>query len=381
MSLEWGTGRRPNGRATLLALFALWAGAAWGGVAWSAGEPSPLEPAVDGALDRRVAVLEIGPRTVPCDDVVPRRCFEVRRAGEGDWAPFGGTIEGFAHRMGFATVVLVEHRSGRDVTTDDAETIDAAEAIEAASWTLLRVLAELPLGGAEWVLERYGALAAMRDPLPLIDVLFVVRSAGSHIEGTTGCNAFSGPISFDEEHVAIGPLEIGSRVCDHDVMEQERVVLAALAEATRVTFYGDGVGFAGETLRLRFGARTTDARLTWTQGPDDPEVGAFDALLRRAAAGGERWVHDPIRVSLAFIDSRGAPRVDIERRDDRAEAPTSTLIRIDEDGFLDDSVRGVRTDVVLAPDDEGVWHVLAVSVTTRCWRGGRSIVGPGELCP
>ena len=315
-----------------------------------------------------VRVLEIGPRMVPCDDVVPRRCFEARAAGEAEWRPFEGELEGYDHRDGYAAVVLARQEAPGD---------DAAR----SRYVLMRTLAELPLGGARWELERYGPVSAQEDPLEYTEVAFAVTSGGTHVEGTGGCNAFAGPIAIVDDEVRIGPLVTERRTCDDDVMRQEAMVLDALRGATRITFYGDAVAFAGDDLRVRFGARLAPARLTWTEGPDDPEVARFNVFVDMAAADGASWTRDPIRVALALIDSRGAPRVDVTRRDDRAEAPTSTLVRVDEDGFLDDSVRGVRSEIVLAPRDHGGWHVLAITVVTRCWRGDRLAVAPGETCP
>jgi hypothetical protein len=208
-----------------------------------------------------------------------------------------------------------------------------------------------------------------------------VTAGGGLIQGFAGCNAFSGPIHLDGEDVRIGPLVTTLRACAPDVMEQEQAVLAALAGASRATFYGDGVAFASDDLRARFNAVLKDPPLTWTQGPSDPELQRFERRLAEEAALGASWTRDPVRVALSFIDSRGAPRVDIERRDDSGEAPSHTVVTVDEDGFLDDSVRGVRSEVVLAPDEAGVWHVLAVTVATRCWRVEQLIVSPGEMCP
>jgi heat shock protein HslJ len=359
-------GRRARSVATLLVAAACGLSAALA----EADAPGAGAPA-------RAQVLEIGPRSVPCDDVVPRRCFEARRAGESEWSAFHGTIEGFAHREGHAYVLLVgvedAPEAGGEGGAEDEGGLGRS--------VLVRVLAELPLGGASWVLERYGDLASMQDPLEHVDVAFAVRSGGTRIEGTAGCNDFWGPIAFLEDGIRIGPLATTLRACDEDVARQEALVLEALRDATRVTFYGDGVGFAGDDRRLRFGARLGEARLTWTSGPDDPELLAFNAAVDSEASGSASWTHDPVRVALAYVDSRGAPRVDIQRRDDRAEAPTSTLVTIDEDGFLDDSVRGVRSELILVPDARGTWRVLAVTVVTRCWRGERTVVGPGESCP
>jgi heat shock protein HslJ len=314
-----------------------------------------------------VRVVEVGPRMVPCGDDEPRRCVELRGAGEGGpFLPFEGVIEGFSHRPGHAAVLLVRE-------------VEAGDGALAAAFELLHTLVEIPLGGALWRLERYGSAVEGRSPLEGSDVSFVVASGGALLTGTAGCNTMTGPIAFDGEVVRIGPLATTRRSCEADLMEQEREVLAALDEAQRVIFYGDAVAFAGDERRLRFAAELSEAPLAWVAGPDDPDVRRFGETL--AAAAGERWTLDPVRVALAFVDSRGAPRVDLSRRDDRAEAPRFTVITIDEDGFLDDSVRGVKSELVLAPDEAGVWHVLAVSVSTRCWRGDRLLVAPGELCP
>jgi heat shock protein HslJ len=344
-------------------------------VALAEGAPSlPDASPPDLSLDA-LLVLEIGPRTVPCDDVVPRRCFEARRAGESDWSVFDGDLEGYAHRDGHAAVVLA-HRPD-DPAGDETEGPGGAP----LRYVVVQVLAELPLGGARWSLERYGEVADGRDPIPYVDAHFAVTSGGTSIVGSGGCNTFSGPLAIDGEEVRIGPLVTTRRACDADVMEQERLVLETLRRATRVTFYRDAVAFASDDMRVRYGATLVEARLTWTQGPEDPDLQRFAREVDAAAAAGERWTQDPIRVALALIDSRGAPRVDVTRRDDAAEAPRSSHVVVDEDGFLDDSVRGVRSEVVLASMADGTWRVAALTVATRCWRGDRMMVGPGETCP
>jgi heat shock protein HslJ len=329
----------------------------------------PLAAAQESSLGGYL-VLEVGPRSVPCDEDAPRRCFEAREAGESVWQVFHGVVDGFGHREGHASVLLV--RSAPEPVPSDAP---------GPHYTLVHTLADMPLAGASWRLERYGELGELRDPLVGTEVHFEVASGGTLIQGFAGCNAFSGPIAVDGDGVRVGPLVSTLRACAPEVMEQERAVLTALGEASRVTFYGEGVAFAGETVRARFTAVLSDRPLTWTQGPSDPEVLRFARHLTEAAAVGASWTRDPVRVALNFIDSRGAPRVDVTRRDDQAEAPTHTVVVVDEDGFLDDSVRGVRSEVVLAPDAAGAWHLLAVTVATRCWRVEQLMVSPGEFCP
>jgi heat shock protein HslJ len=322
------------------------------------------------AAEPPLVVIEVGPRTVPCDAVVPRRCFEVRATDEERWRPFEGTIDGFQHREGHAAVLVV-----RPVETDT----DGADAVGAFDFELVHAVAELPLGGALWRLERFGPALALEAPLPHTDVYLEVVSGGARVEGSGGCSVFSGPLHLDGEEIRMGPLVTTGSACEADAAAQERAIVAALEAVRRVTFYGDGALLAGDEVRMRFAAEPREARLTWAQGPSDPQVAAFNDAV--AAAAGVSWVYDPVRVALAFIDSRGAPRVDVTRRDDRAESPRSTLVVVDEDGFLDDAVRGVRTDVVLVPDEHGVWRIAAVAVATRCWRADRLLVAPGEVCP
>jgi heat shock protein HslJ len=314
-----------------------------------------------------LVVLEVGPRTVPCGALESRRCVEVRRAGEAAFHPLEGEIVGFTHRAAHAAVLVVREESVQE------------GALREGVFELLHVLLEVPLGGAVWRLERYGSALDGRTPLPHVDVSFAVASGGTLLTGSTGCNRVVAPIAVEGEVVRIGPLALTRRICDDDVMEQEREVVAALEEARRLIVYGDAVAFAGEARRLRLSPELSDAPLAWVAGPGDPDLERFAASV--AAAAGERWTLDPIRVALAFVDSRGAPRVDVSRRDDRAESPRFTVVRIDEDGFLDDSVRGVLSELVLVPDDAGVWQVAALRVATRCWRGDALVVAPGEACP
>ena len=109
--------------------------------------------------------------------------------------------------------------------------------------------------------------------------------------------------------------------------------------------------------------------------------GAFNQRLSEAAAKGESWVHDPVRIGLEFLGSRGSPRVDIRRQDQNGEAARLTTVTIVEDGYLDDSVRGTWTWFKMTRLDDNTWRLVDVRRAFRCWRGHHQDSYSAQLCP
>ena len=96
---------------------------------------------------------------------------------------------------------------------------------------------------------------------------------------------------------------------------------------------------------------------------------AFNKSLGDAAGKGKSWVHDPIRVVLEYMDSRGSRLVNIQREDESGEAADSTTVTIVEDGYLDDSVRGTWTRFKMVRVDDHTWRITDIQRAYRCWRG------------
>jgi len=95
------------------------------------------------------------------------------------------------------------------------------------------------------------------------------------------------------------------------------------------------------------------------------DVTEFNKKIDVAAKQGKQWVKDPIsvirkysywpgRTALVFIRSEG-------------ERPSEYTITIITDGFLDDSVRGQRDEIIVIRDAYKIWHLKSVKSTWRCW--------------
>ena len=109
--------------------------------------------------------------------------------------------------------------------------------------------------------------------------------------------------------------------------------------------------------------------------------GGFNQRVAEASAKGESWVHDPVRIGLEFLGSRGSPRVDIKRQDQDGEAARLTTVIIVEDGYLDDSVRGTWTRFKMTRLDDNTWRLAEVQRAFRCWRGHHQDSYSAQLCP
>ena len=109
--------------------------------------------------------------------------------------------------------------------------------------------------------------------------------------------------------------------------------------------------------------------------------GDFNDKIARTIEAGETWPQDPIRVAQEFMSSYGAPFVSILREDDRGERSDYTTIIIVEDGYQDDSVRGMWNWFRLARSTDETWRIVKVRRAYRCWRGHHLNSFSKELCP
>lgn len=88
-------------------------------------------------------------------------------------------------------------------------------------------------------------------------------------------------------------------------------------------------------------------------------------------AGTANWLANPLYIVDYAVRSFGdsaldAPFMSIVRQDDFPDGPTQTTFTILLDGFLDDSLRGERYEIVLVPLEMD--EPLQGTETTRSWR-------------
>jgi hypothetical protein len=108
---------------------------------------------------------------------------------------------------------------------------------------------------------------------------------------------------------------------------------------------------------------------------------SFNNRLDEAAAKGDSWTQDPIRIAVKFLDSHGAPWVRIQRNDQGGEMSDATTIIVVEDGYRDDSVRGSWTQLKLKRLNDGTWRISDIQKAYRCWRGHHRESYSAQLCP
>ena len=99
------------------------------------------------------------------------------------------------------------------------------------------------------------------------------------------------------------------------------------------------------------------------------QLADFNAMIAEIPVREESWVKDPVRVVLEYLGTAGARAVSIKRCDTSGEAATETAVRIVEDGYLDDSLRGTWYHFMLERDNAGRWFIKEGRVAYRCWRG------------
>jgi hypothetical protein len=99
------------------------------------------------------------------------------------------------------------------------------------------------------------------------------------------------------------------------------------------------------------------------------DLDAFNAIIVEVPARTESWVMDPVRVVLEYLGTSGARSVSIRRCDASGEQASETAVRVLEDGYLDDSVRGTWYNFTLGKDADGRWLIKQGREAYRCWRG------------
>lgn len=81
-----------------------------------------------------------------------------------------------------------------------------------------------------WILVSYGTPDNPQTPLETIPVTLNFTADG--VNGTAGCNQYSGPFEFSDNTITFGDLITTRMACPEDVMGQENAYLSALLAAT-----------------------------------------------------------------------------------------------------------------------------------------------------
>lgn len=92
----------------------------------------------------------------------------------------------------------------------------------------------------------------------------------------------------------------------------------------------------------------------------------YNRSVSTAASSGEEWPRDALLVARRF-SSWHSERVSAWQMEGKGERPSLYHIVGIADGFLDDSVRGERLELVLERGADEVWQVTSAEASIRCW--------------
>ncbi len=100
---------------------------------------------------------------------------------------------------------------------------------------------------------------------------------------------------------------------------------------------------------------------------EEMDTKRFRRLVSEAEVGNEPWVKDALQVAMRFIGPFEGRQQFVMREVANAECADKTTVLVIEDGYLDDSIRGSRYQVILEKDMRGVWYVVSARKAWRCW--------------
>lgn len=212
--------------------------------------------------------------------------------------------------------------------------------------------------------------------------VFVINVDG-HLAGSVGCNQMIAMAELEPGGaVSIGPVTSTLMACPEPAMSLERSFVAALEavesfsrEAGTVTLSGPGAEVV--FVQVDTGAPGEDEEGA-AGGVDVAAFDSFNSAVVAAGRAGAAWVHDPLRVAMAFAELHGGQSTLIQQDLPMAEGSEEATVSIEERGLLDDSIEGVSQVVTLERSDYG-WVVVDALVTWFCRRGPQpAVVSPAR---
>jgi len=108
----------------------------------------------------------------------------------------------------------------------------------------------------------------------------------------------------------------------------------------------------------------------------------FNRLLISAEKRKEEWTSTPLSIALRFHKVSDVRFISIKQRNDRAECPLNSAVTIVEEGFLDDQLRGRRTQFHLERKGcKKPWMIREVRDSFLCGMPGFNEEFLKDLCP
>lgn len=213
------------------------------------------------------------------------------------------------------------------------------------------------------------------------DAVFSVNVDG-RLAGSVGCNQLIATADLEAGGgVSFGPVTSTLMACPEPAMSLERTLVAALEAVESYGREAGTVTLTGPRAEVVFaqvapGAAGEDERAV--SGVDADALESFNNAVAAAGRAGAPWVHDPLRVALAFVELHGAQSTVIELRLLAPEGSTEATVSVEEHGLLDDAIEGVRQVVTLERREDG-WMIADILVTWFCRRGSAAeVVSPAR---
>ncbi len=100
------------------------------------------------------------------------------------------------------------------------------------------------------------------------------------------------------------------------------------------------------------------------------DIRPFNEKIEKASGAKEAWVKMPTMVVANLVEKFSETRSrNIEIVSKFADVTDDLTVIITDDGYADDSVRGVQYKFQLKLNEKGIWQVTSAEKAQRCWQG------------
>jgi heat shock protein HslJ len=242
----------------------------------------------------------------------------------------------------------------------------------------------------EWVLVSMGPIGS-EESVGDAATITLEFTEDDRLHGSAGCNRYFGGYELGAGNsLSIGNTGSTMMMCPEEIMNWEVRYLRALENISSYRIENNRLLlFTEEEEEVLVFAHKQSAVQSETDTEKEPTVESsreipFDSMnhrVRTAADRGGSWVQDPIRIALEFRNVTEARIVTIKRVYESGEGPDSAHVTIVEDGYADDSVRGMWTRLAMIKLDDGTWRITEAHTAYRCRRGDHRDTYAAEPCP
>ena len=242
----------------------------------------------------------------------------------------------------------------------------------------------------EWVLVSIGPIGSEKS-VGDAAAITLEFTENDRLQGSAGCNRYFGGYELGAGNsLSIGNTGSTMMMCPDEIMNWEVRYLQALENISSYRIENNRLLlFTEEEREVLVFTHKESAVQFETDTEKKPAVESFrdvpfDSLndrLKMAALRGESWVRDPIRIALESGNFTEARIVSIKRVYESGENPDSTHVTVVEEGYADDSVRGMWSRLTMVKLDDGTWRITEAQRAYRCRRGDHQDGYTADLCP